>query len=174
MPASTPRRSSNAAKPRPAAASPSGASRASAMIDAMIAALGDWRGVEACRKSSPQCESCCLLAVCPTGAAALHRLCHAFAVMVHYTHRGGEDDDRGSQTCCAYCGGPRQHFCCSWPPARPLHSQPLPPQPTPAPEYLTEEIPPCTPVHGSSGGPVRAECGPVLDVCWSSHIGSGT
>ena len=49
-----------------------------------------------------------------------------------------------------------------------------PSTPTPAPEYLTEEIPPCTPVHGSSGGPLRAECGPILDVYWSSHIGSGT
>ena len=34
-------------------------------------ALLDRHGVEACHKSSPLCEPCCLLAVCPTGAAAL-------------------------------------------------------------------------------------------------------
>ena len=33
-------------------------------------ALLDRHGVEACRKRSPLCESCCLLAVCATGAAA--------------------------------------------------------------------------------------------------------
>ena len=36
-------------------------------------ALLDRYGVEACRKRSTQCESCCLLAVCPTGAEAAGR-----------------------------------------------------------------------------------------------------
>ena len=34
-------------------------------------ALLDRHGVEACHKSSPLCEPCCLLAVCPTGAATV-------------------------------------------------------------------------------------------------------
>ena len=38
--------------------------------DGCVPSLLDRHGVEACRKRVPLCESCCLLAVCPTGAAA--------------------------------------------------------------------------------------------------------
>ncbi len=38
-------------------------------------ALLDRHGVEACRKRAPQCASCCLLAVCPTGEASLDGVC---------------------------------------------------------------------------------------------------